>query len=86
MEFNFELRAVAVATSSGIVPEMESIDQPNRECDLLESRTTASVRGATIHCTDNAERSCSSKKARENGSEHRFWSRVRSAAKRECEP
>jgi len=35
-------------------------DQPNGECDLLESRTTASFRGATIHCTDNAERSCSS--------------------------
>jgi len=39
---------------------METTDQPNRECDLLESRTTASVRGATIHCTDNAERMCSS--------------------------
>jgi len=32
----------------------------SREYDLLESRTTASFRGATIHCTDNAERSCSS--------------------------
>ena len=52
--------AVAVATSPGIVPEMETTDQPNGECDLLESGTTASFRGATIHCTDNAERSCSS--------------------------
>jgi len=60
VEFNFGLGAVEVATSPGIVPEMESIDQPNGECDLLESRTTASVRGATIHCTDNAESSCSS--------------------------
>jgi len=49
-----------VAMSPGIVPEMETTDQPNGECDSLESRTTASVRGATIHCTDNAERSCSS--------------------------
>jgi len=49
-----------VATSPGIMPEMETTDQPNGECDLLESRTTASVCGATIHCTDNAERSCSS--------------------------
>jgi len=32
------------------VPEMETTDQPNGECDLLESRTTASARGATIHC------------------------------------
>jgi len=60
MEFNFGLGAVAVATSPGIVPEMETTDQPNVECDLLESRTTASFRGTTIHCTDNAERSCSS--------------------------
>ena len=29
---------------------METTDQPNGECDLLESRTTASARGATIHC------------------------------------
>ena len=36
------LGVVAVATSSGIVPEMETTDQPNGECDLLESRTTAS--------------------------------------------
>jgi len=35
---------------------METTDQPNGECELLESRTTASVHGATIHCTDNAER------------------------------
>ena len=26
----------------------------------MSARTTASVRGATIHCTDNAERSCGS--------------------------
>ena len=39
------------------MPEMETTVQPNGECDLLESRTTTSVRGATIHCTDNAERS-----------------------------
>jgi len=58
VEVNFGLGAVAVATSPEIVPEMETTDQPNVECDLLESRTTASFRGATIHCTDNAERSC----------------------------
>jgi len=52
------LGVVAVATSSGIVPEMETTDQPNGECDLMESMSTASVRGATIHCTENAERSC----------------------------
>ena len=50
MEVNFGLGAVAVATSPWIVPEMETTDQPNGECDLLESRTTASARGATIHC------------------------------------
>ena len=33
---------------------------PNGECDFLEPRTTTSVRGATIHCTDNAKRSCGS--------------------------
>ena len=38
-----------MATSPGIVPEMETTDQPNGECNLLESRTTASVRSATIH-------------------------------------
>jgi len=59
VEFNFGLGAVAVATSLGIVPETENTDRPAGECDLLESRTTASVRGATIHCIDNAERSCS---------------------------
>ena len=48
MEFNFGLGAVVVATSPGIVPEMETTDQPNGEYDLLESRTTASVRSATI--------------------------------------
>jgi len=57
--FNFGLGAVAVATSPGIVPEMETTDQPNGECDLFESRTTAPVHDATIHGTDNAERSCS---------------------------
>ena len=62
MGFNFGLGAVpvALATSPGIVPEMKTTDQPNGECYLLESRATASIRGATIHCTDNAERSCSS--------------------------
>jgi len=60
VEFNFGLAAVVVVTSPGIVLEIETTDQPNGECDLLESRTTASVRGATIHCTDNAERSCGS--------------------------
>ena len=34
MEFNFGLGAVAAATSPGIVPEMETTDQPNGECDL----------------------------------------------------
>jgi len=43
VEFNFGLGAVAVETSPGLVPEMESTDQPNGECDLVESRTTASV-------------------------------------------
>ena len=52
MEFNFGLGAVAVASSPGIVPEMETTDQPNGEFDLLESRTIASFCGATIHCTD----------------------------------
>ena len=37
-----------MATSPEIVPEIETTDQPNGECDLLESRTTASFRGATI--------------------------------------
>jgi len=37
--FKFGLGAVAVATSPGIVPEMETADEPDRECDLLESRT-----------------------------------------------
>jgi len=50
VELNFGLGAVAVATSPGIVPEMEIADQPDGECDLLESRTAASVHGATIHC------------------------------------
>ena len=36
MELNFGLGAVAVATSPGIVPEMETTNQPNGECDLLE--------------------------------------------------
>ena len=49
-----------MATSPGIMPETETTDQPNGGLDLLESRTTASFSGATIHCTDNAERSCSS--------------------------
>jgi len=53
-------QALAVATGPGAVPEMEFADQPNGECDLLESRTAASVHGATIHCADNAERSCDS--------------------------
>ena len=60
VEFNFGLGAVAVATSPGIVPEMETTNHPNGECDLLEPKTTASVHGATIHYTDNAERSCGS--------------------------
>jgi len=46
-----------VATSPGIVPEIESAGHPDGECDLLESRTAAIVHGATIHCADNAERS-----------------------------
>ena len=49
-----------MATGPGIASETETIDQPNGVCDLLESRTTASVRGVTIHCTDNAERICGS--------------------------
>jgi len=32
---------VAVAISPGIVPEMETADQPNGKCDLSESGTTA---------------------------------------------
>ena len=43
--------------STGIVPEMETADEPDVECDLLESRFAASAQGATIHCADNAERS-----------------------------
>jgi len=50
--------SMAVAASPGIVPAMETADQPDGERDLLESRTAASVHGATIHCTGNAERSC----------------------------
>jgi len=42
MEFNFGLGVVAVAKSPRNVTEMETTDQPNGECDLLESRTTAS--------------------------------------------
>jgi len=53
VELNLGLKAVAVATSPGIVPET---DQP--ECDLLESRTAASIHSATIHCADKAERNC----------------------------
>jgi len=49
-----------VATSLGNVSEMETVDQPDKEQDLLESRTTASMHGAAIHCADNAERSCGS--------------------------
>jgi len=60
VEFTFGLGAVAVATSLGNVSEMETVDQPDKEQDLLESRTTASMHGATIHCADNAERSCGS--------------------------
>ena len=54
VELNFGLGAVAVAKSPGNVLEMETIDQLDGECDLLESRTTASFRGATMHCTGNA--------------------------------
>jgi len=43
---------MAVATSHGIVPQMATADQPDGDCDLLESMTAASVHGATIHCTD----------------------------------
>ena len=57
MEFNLGLGAVVVATSPGIVPERESAGYPDEECELLESRTAASVHSATIHCADNAERS-----------------------------
>jgi len=56
VEFNFGLGAVAVATRPVIVPEMETVDQPDWKCDLFESKTAASVHGATIHCADNAER------------------------------
>jgi len=54
------LGAVAVATSPEIVPEMETEDQPDWNCDLLESRTAASVHSATIYLVDNTERSCGS--------------------------
>ena len=54
MEFNLSLGAVAVATSPGIVPEMETANQPEWEYDPSESRTAASVHGVTIHCADNA--------------------------------
>jgi len=60
MELKFGLGVVAVTTSPGIMPEMETTDQLNEECDLLEFRTTASVCVATIHCTDNTERSLGS--------------------------
>ena len=43
--------------STGIVPEMETADEPDVEYDLLESRTAASAQGATMYCADNAERS-----------------------------
>jgi len=49
-----------VVSSPGIVPEIETAHHPDGECDFLESRTAASVRGATIHCADNAERICGS--------------------------
>jgi len=38
-----------VATSAGIVLGMETTDQSDGECDLLESRTAESVHGAIIH-------------------------------------
>jgi len=41
VEFNFGLGAVAVATIPGNVPEMETADQSNGQCDLPESGTTA---------------------------------------------
>ena len=56
MEFNFGLGAVAVEMSPGILPEIESADQPNGECDLLNP----GLLDLSIHCTDNAERSCGS--------------------------
>jgi len=47
--------ALAVATRPGIVPDMETTDQPDGKCDLLGFKTAQSVHGATILCADNAE-------------------------------
>jgi len=60
VEFNFGMGAVIVASSPGIVPEMQTADQSDRECDLLQKGTAASVDRASIHCADNADRSCGS--------------------------
>jgi len=47
VEFNFKfgLGEVAVATSPGIVPKLESADPPDVECDLLESRCHGTLQG-----------------------------------------
>jgi len=51
----------AVATSPGIVPELESADQPDGNVISWNlGPMHPSLHGAAIHCADNAERSCGS--------------------------